>query len=261
MKADYSYDSIQQACPIQNEQIRGLLYRPHRQGLMPLVVCSHGFGSSHSRLACYGNALARHGIAAYMIDYRGGSEESISDGRTTDMTVMTEVDDLMAVVAAARNWDFVDADQIVLLGTSQGGFASAIAASRITPPIAALVLIYPAFMLPDDFHREYSTPGEIPETVFYRGKMLVGREYFTALWDYAPYEEAVRYAGPVLILHGTEDDVVPPAYSQRAAKEYPHASVQFIEGAGHGFEGDDLAEAARDVVAFLKKIRMLPGCR
>ena len=50
----------------------------------------------------------------------------MSDGSTTQMSVMTEVSDLEAVLAAAKSWDFVDADRIILNGFSQGGIVSAI---------------------------------------------------------------------------------------------------------------------------------------
>lgn len=254
------YTEEKRSCTVDGQKIRGILYRPQQLGRIPLAVCSHGFASSHQRLVHYGAALARHGIAAYMIDYRGGSPTSISDGQTTDMTVMTEAADLLAVVAHVRTWDFVDPDQIVLLGTSQGGFASAIAAARIAPPIKALILIYPAFMLPDDVHREFASLEDIPDVVFYRQQMNVGRPYFADLWDYDPYAETTSYTGPVLIVHGTQDTVVPPVYSKRAARAYRNAQLKFIDGAEHGFSGASMAETAEDILIFLRHLGLV-HCR
>ena len=47
-------------------------------------------------------------------------------------------------------WAYVNPDETVLMGCSQGGFVSAIAASRLHDKISKLVLFYPAFCIPDD---------------------------------------------------------------------------------------------------------------
>lgn len=257
MRQKHSYQTYREMYAVDGQAVRGVVFRPDRAGRMPLVICSHGFGSSHRRLARYGDALARHGLAAFMLDFRGGSVESISDGKTTDMTVLTEVQDIQTAVEEVRRWGFVDPEQIVLLGTSQGGLASALAAARILPAVRALVLIYPAFMLPDDVHREFSSLESIPDTVFYRSIMSVGRKYFEVLWDLDVYGQAAAYAGPVLIIQGTKDDVVPPEYSVRAARIYENAELNFVAGGRHAFEGEAMTEAILDTVRFLRSIGVI----
>ncbi len=59
---------------------------------------------------------------------------------------MTQVADVEAVITAAKQWDFVDPDKIVLLGGSQGGYVSAVAAARYANEIAELFLVCPAFV-------------------------------------------------------------------------------------------------------------------
>lgn len=42
-----------------------------------------------------------------------------------------------------------------------------------------------------------------------------------------------------MLIHGDEDAIVPLSYSQRAVDVYPSARLEVIEGAGHGFYGED----------------------
>lgn len=60
---------------------------------------------------------------------------------------MTEVADLNAVVDMIKTLDFVDTDNIFLLGRSQGGFVSALTAAQREDDIQGMVLFYPAFVI------------------------------------------------------------------------------------------------------------------
>lgn len=233
-------------------RIYGKAYLPDSASPAPLVILSHGFGGTHADMAPYAQRLAEHGYAAYTFDFRGGSESSQSDGETTDMSVMTEAQDLEAVIEAARTWDFADASRIVLAGGSQGGMVSAVVAARHPEIPQALVLFYPAFSIVDDVHAAFPAEDAIPETYSpLAGWMTVGRRYATDVWDYDVFSEIGAYTGPVLIVHGDADTVVDLSYSQRAADVYADAELEVIPGAGHGFTGDALEEAEGYALSFL----------
>jgi len=60
--------------------------------------------------------------------------------------------------------------------------------------------------------------------------------------DMDPYAEIMPYPGPVLIVHGTNDNIVHPDYTQRAYEAYSKRSgpealalLEIIESGGHGF--------------------------
>lgn len=55
---------------------------------------SHSFGLTNKSMNAYCSMLAKNGYVAYCFDFCGGSKKSKSDGKTTDMTVFTEVKDL-----------------------------------------------------------------------------------------------------------------------------------------------------------------------
>ena len=63
-----------------------------------------------------------------------------NQGAITDMSPLTEVSDLEAVLASAQTWDFVNTDYIYLMGCSQGGLVSALTAPDHADEIRAAIL-------------------------------------------------------------------------------------------------------------------------
>lgn len=128
--ADYEYETQELYTRRDENQIYGLLYRPKDAGeKMPAVIFSHGFGGNYQVGAQYAEALAAKGYVVYCFDFCGGSPGSRSDGSTLDMSIFTEQADLEAVLHMMQEQAFVDEENIFLMGTSQGGAVSAIAAA------------------------------------------------------------------------------------------------------------------------------------
>ena len=64
------------------------------------------------------------------------------------------------------------------------------------------------------------------------------------------------YKGPVLILHGNRDELVPVSYSLKAEKVYRDAQLVVFNMAAHGFQGEDSRKAgfrSRDFVLQKKR--------
>ncbi len=152
-----NYQIQEQRISLPNGQsIYGKLYRPaNATGKQPIVIYSHGLAGNYEILENFAKALAEKGITGYAFDFRGGGDKSQSSGKTTEMTVLTEVDDLKNIVAAVKKWDFVDANKIVLLGESQGGAVSALTAAEMPNEIAGLITFYPAYAMVDDAKKLY----------------------------------------------------------------------------------------------------------
>lgn len=252
----YSYRQQEIELENQGQKIYGVAYIPGTENeTVPLVICAHGLGGSYRSNAAYAEQLASHGMAAYCFDFRGGSG-SRSDGDTTEMSVMTEVSDLEVILEAASGWEFVDENKIVLLGTSQGGITSAIAAARNTDRVSGLVLMYPAFLVGDAVHEQFDSLEEVPER-FQFNWITAGRPYVEDMWDYDVYEEIGNYTGKVLLIHGSADGIVPVSYSDRAAEVYRDVEYHVIDGAGHGFHGGAFDEAVKYVFGYLQEIRII----
>ena len=225
----------------------------------PIAVISHGFTGDRSQLVTYAQAVADMGFDCYTFDFCGGGLGSESDGATDQMSVLTETEDLKAVIrwACAESGD--PARAVTLIGCSQGGFVSALVAAELGSKVQALVLFYPALCIPDDARRgkmilaEFD-PKQIPET-FSCGPMLLGRCYVTDVNTMDPFARITAYRGPVLILHGGADSLVPLAYSERAARAYgSHCTLKVIEGADHGFVGAQDAQAIQEMQQFLRTV-------
>ena len=221
---------------------------------LSLVIFSHGFNSIGSRGLRFAEAVTRAGFALYGFDFRGGAIESRSEGNPLEMSVETECADLAEVVGTMAADSRFDERNVFLFGASFGGLVSALVAGRMPEKIRGLVLHYPGFCIPDVVHANFATPGDVPET-FYSLSMDVGRVFALDAWNLDPYAEIGVYGRPVLIAHGTADELVDPSYSQRAAAVYDHAELHLIDGAGHGFHGPALKEATGYLVDYLVRER------
>lgn len=255
----YAYETRDLDVTSQGQTLPGRLYVPAADAAVPLVVCSHGLCSAPDDVAPVAQALARLGLAAYCPSFRGGGPGSVGD--MTRMSVMTEVVDLEAVLTAARTatggWEVVDPGRIVLLGQSQGGEVSAVTAARHPEQVAGLVLWYPAFSITDTLHSLYTSLDAVPQDYSFLGCAL-GRVYAQDMWDYDVYTEIAGYTAPVLIVHGSDDLVVPYRYSERARTTYPDAELVRIDGAGHGFdEGPQEQQALAATVGYLQRVGVM----
>lgn len=235
------------SCGREGLTIRGTEYRPSGSSL-PAAVVSHGFMANQSTVRHYAMHLAQMGYAAYCFDFNGGSAMgSKSDGKTTDMSVLTEVMDLEAVMDHVLRLPYIDRSKdTLLMGCSQGGFVSALTAVRKKEQVSRLVLVYPALCIPDDARAGKMMfakfdPHNVPDRINC-GPMKLGRRYVTDVLEMDPFTEIAPYPGPVLIVHGTKDNIVHPDYAQRAFETYSKRTVsdasvylEMIEGETHGF--------------------------
>ena len=230
----------------QGKKIYGYITAPknYKDQKLPTIVISHGFGGNAERGDYYAQSLAKEGYVAYSFDFMGGNN-------ILKMSVFTEVDDLDVVVNTLKNKNFVDKDNIFLLGQSQGGVVSTIEGAKLKNEIKGLILVFPAFVLFDDARELFKSVSDIPEVYNHRGNE-VGKVYFEKSLDYDVYNDMKNYDGKVLIVHGTSDNVAPISYLHRAIETFKDAKLKEVPGAGHGFRGAQQEEVAKTIVNFVK---------
>lgn len=233
-------------------RIYGKLYQPNDENPHPAVIFSHGFNGSHSDFTEECRLFAEQGYVAFTYDFCGGSLQSKSSGGSTEMTLFTEKQNLLDVFAYIRSLACVDSEKISLFGASQGGCVSALAAEELKERVHALILYYPALCIADDWRKNYPTEADIPDITELWGLPL-GAGYFRSIRDLYILESIGAYEGPVLIIHGTADDVVPISYSTRAAKQYAHARLVTLNGEGHGFSPAGAEQARETAAGFLRE--------
>ena len=228
------------SCKRDNLTIRGTEYRPAQGENLPVAIVCHGFMAFQDTVRQYAKTLARLGYAAYCFDFCGGC------GATTDMSVLTEVRDLEAVIDYVQSLPYTSG-RLLLMGCSQGGFVSALVAARHPEKVEKLVLFYPALCIPDDaragkmMYARFD-PSDPPQR-FRCGPMKLGRCYPMDVMELDPFAAIGGYSGPVLIVHGTRDKIVHPDYAKRAAETYANAQLHMIEKGAHGFAGKRDAQA------------------
>lgn len=216
---------------------------------VPVVILCHGFaGNCHGRL--FDDIVAdllNEGIATVKFDFNGHGE---SEGLFQDMTVLNEIEDLKKVVEWVKGQDWVES--ISLLGHSQGGVVAGMTAGELgAGEIKSLVLLAPAAVLRDDAIRgntmgAFYDPWNMKEdyVTLPMGNLKLGRKYIESAVNLPIYETSAKYTGPVLIIHGTYDRVVPFTYGERYDHEYKNSKLIIIEGVDHGFSADT-AKTAR----------------
>ena len=122
--------------------------------------------------------------------------------------------------------------------------------------LKSVVLLAPAAVLRDDALRgnvfgSAFDAGNPPETVKVMGRFDLGREYILSAQTLPIYETAEKFTGPVCLIHGTGDRIVPYTYSLRYNRIYSNSELHLLNGADHGFNGFEEA-AAGIAVPFLK---------
>lgn len=217
----------------------------------PAVIVSHGFMGTHKDAVPYAEAFAAEGFVAVAFDFCGGAPKNQSSGELDRMSVKTERQDLLCILDHVRDLPDVDAGRIALMGMSQGGFVSTMAACLRPDDVKALVLFYPAYALRDDAIKSFPDPDLAPMTYTHFG-ITLGRIFAVDAIAWDPYEHMAAYAGPVHIWHGDADPVAKLPDSERAIRTFPKADLTVVPGAEHGF-GERRVEVIPEVVAFLKR--------
>ena len=205
----------------------------------PAVILSHSSSLTHEAMSGYALAIAKMGYAAYCFDFCGGSDKSKSDGKTDEMTVFTEVEDLRSVVKTVKSQANVEPSQVYLLGSSQGGLVSALLADECPDDFAGMILFYPAFNIPEMVSK-FSGFGNWGDFGDFGGMMSMSEAYINSIKDFDVWSHIGKFSKPVCIIHGTADMIVPISNSEKAVGLYPSATLNKIEGANHGFNAANL---------------------
>lgn len=238
-------------------RIRGTVFLPSGQTDLPVAIVCHEFMANRMFSYPYAMTLAKNGYAAFCFDFCGGGIVCGSDGDSRDMSVLTEMADLKAVIAFAGEQSFTNDAPLLLMGCSQGGLVAALTAAELQKEIGGLVLQYPALAIPDAARRGEMLwmnfdPEHIPEEMR-SGPMRIGRRYATDVMDIDVLKEITRYSGKVLIIHGDRDGIVDISGSQKAVEAYEAAGAEVIfrtiSGGRHIFLVPKHIKKATDIIS------------
>jgi fermentation-respiration switch protein FrsA (DUF1100 family) len=168
----------------------------------PAVMFAHGNGERIDLWPAPMHWYRDLGVSVLLVEYRGYGG---SAGRPSAAAILDDLARFHERLAARAD---VDADRIVFHGRSLGGAALGTLAVRQSP--AALIL-ESTFTSTADIARRYLIP-----------PMLV-RDRFDALAG------VQSYAGPVLLLHGRRDTIIPPYHAERLHAAARAATLVWFE--------------------------------
>jgi fermentation-respiration switch protein FrsA (DUF1100 family) len=191
----------------------------------PLLVFAHGNGELIDYWPEEFDAPRRWGAGVLLVEFPGYGR---SDGGPSQSSISEA---MLAAYEWARHDSRVDASRVIPYGRSLGGGAAAILA--LERPVPALIL-ESSFSSVAAFAAGFGAP-----------RFLV-RDPFDSV-------SAVKsFKGPILILHGDRDDIVPPQHARALADAAANATVKFLP-CGH----NDCPRPWDDVRAFLDQHRLL----
>ena len=246
------------SCQREGLTIAGTIYRREGHKGIPLIL-SHGFLSNQRHMRAYAAPLAQEGYVVFTYDFCGGALHGKSDGSFEDMSIDTEREDLKAVMAYVAACEDVDAGRLILMGESQGGFVSCLVAAEQPERISKMLLLYPALCIPDDARRGQMRmlrfdPAHIEETLVSR-PIRFSAKYPKSAMDIDIYAAIKKISCPMLLLHGSEDEIVDVAYAKRAEEANAAVKLVVLQGAGHGFGREEQQQAIGQMVQFLRETK------
>ena len=231
-------------------RLNAKLDMPEKHGeKCPLVIVIHGFtGHMEERhITAVSRTLNEIGFATLRVDMYGHGN---SDGTFENHTLYKWLTNALSVIDYARSLDFVT--DLYLCGHSQGGMTVMLAGAMKHDVIKGLIPLSPAWMIPDGARNgtllgQDFDPDHIPEVLSaWDGRTLNGN--YVRVAQTIRVEEAIdRYDGPVLIVHGDQDEAVPVEYGIRAAERYKNGSLVLIPGDTHCYDHhlDQVLEAIK----------------
>lgn len=204
----------------------------------PLVIVIHGFtGHKEERhIVAVSRALNEIGCATLRVDMYGHGQ---SDGEFRKHTLFKWMTNALTVMDYARGLDFVT--DIYLCGHSQGGLLVMLAAAMERDIVKGLIPLSPACMIPEiartgELLGLSFDPEHIPDALgVWDGRELDGN--YARVAQTIHVEEAIaKYTGPVLVVHGDEDEAVPVRYGIAAANAYANGELVLIHGDDHCYD-------------------------
>lgn len=210
------------ALPVAGGEIRG----DELPGSEPGYLFVHGLGSVRRGLKS--DSLLLHAAQRrrrfLRIDQRGHGESS---GRIGQVKVSTLVDDVRRVVQHMES--------CVVVGSSLGGLVAAFAAVAEPQRVRGLCLIAPAFGLLANLERRLDARGELQTSNGLSfpvlSEVLADAHALALAEPSLPFDLVV----PTLVVHGTNDDVIPPIFSERFFATIRHAQkdLWIVDGGDH----------------------------
>lgn len=221
-------------------------FHPGAAGAKRIVVLGHGVTGNKDRpfVVALAEGLAAAGIPALRISFSGNGA---SEGRFADSNITKEVGDLGAVLDKLDGWS------VCYAGHSMGGAVGVLRAS-VDARIRFLVSLAGMVHTRAFAEREFGAVKPGAGFMWDDPNCPLSQAYMDDLRGIDSVADKARLVkAPWLLVHGTEDDVVPIQDSRDifARASEPKQLVE-IPGANHVFAGEHTVVMVKTVVDWVK---------
>lgn len=226
----------------------------------PLILMPHGGPEARDNLEFqrWAQAFAARGYVVFQPNFRGsGGFGSKFAAMGYGQWGLRMQDDVMDGVQALIDQGKVDPDRVCVVGASYGGYVSLYAGAREPARFKCVISFAGVSDLVAIQKWERARGGADSPAYQYWLKSLGDPDKDRVrLEATSPITYAQGYGPPVLLIHGTDDDIVPIAQSRAMEKALKRAgrNVRLIEleGEGHGgWDGDVEAGFLKEMIAFV----------
>lgn len=246
------------------------LHVPEGPGPFAAVILVHGgawvMGDRVNNVQPLLQPLSDAGFAWFTISYRlAGDVVRNPVGAALQLgTAETDVRRAVAFVKAHAAEYRVDPGRIALIGLSAGGQLASMEALR--PGSDGSVQGVVAFYAPTDLASLARTSSLIPENIRDAVQGTVFDDILMAgLKEFSPINHVSASAPPFLLIHGSDDNIVPFAQSERFRDKLTAAGVRCelyrVEGGGHGvgtWQSEKLTDYQTPMLRWLKQTLAVP---
>ncbi len=215
----------------------------------PLCILIHGFTGhmEEDHIIAARQAMLDAGVSVLRVEMYGHGG---SDGTFFEHTLYKWITNALAAVHYAKGLDHVS--DLYLCGHSQGGMLTMLVGGMCADYFKAIIPLSPAWKIPEAARngRMFELSIDllhIPEKIV-SDEWEISGDYVRVAQTIHVEDEIARFRGPVLIVHGDEDEIAPYADSETAASMYADARLVRIQGDDHCFTRhlDKMADAIRD---------------
>ena len=211
-----------------------------------LVVLGHGVTGNKDRpfVVTLAEALGDAGITTLRFSFSGNGD---SEGRFQDSTISKEVEDLGSVL------DAVGDRPICFIGHSMGGAVGVLRAAsdtRIRVLVSLAGMVHTQAFAAREFSEETPDQGCMWE----EESCPLSSTYMDDMATIGTViEQSLQVTVPWLLVHGSEDDVVPMQDSHDIVSRAKQAQLVQLPGANHVFSDNGTAPMIEAVVPWVSK--------
>ena len=234
----------------EGKRLYGNLHLPANKN-PPCIIALHGLESSKDsgKWPILASSFCEAGFACLRFSFRGcGEGTEKSEGDFEDTSLMDRIKDYEAALRFLEETCKVDMGRLGIVGSSFGGMVAIAAQNKKIKSMVTLATPY-------TLSRPIKPPLKIEEgyCVLSSGRRL--KEKFFVDLQKHDLLKAVKDAPPILIIHGSKDELVPVDHAYRLYESAKKPKeLKIIEGANHTFsQAKDLDKIIKLSLKWFKK--------